>query len=92
MEGNRLACGAVAAVSRVANAVTLARRVLEDGRHVLLVADGAEAFARACAGLLTDADRAARIGARGRALVEATMTVDRVAGEIDASVRSILAA
>jgi L-asparaginase / beta-aspartyl-peptidase len=47
MEGDRLGCGAVAAVSRVANPVTLARRVLEDGRHVLLVAGGAEAFARA---------------------------------------------
>lgn len=47
MEGDRLGCGAVAAVARVANPVTLARRVLEDGRHVLLVAGGAEAFARA---------------------------------------------
>lgn len=47
MEGDRLGCGAVAAVSRVANPVTLARRVLEDGRHVLLVAEGAETFARA---------------------------------------------
>ncbi len=47
MEGDRLACGAVACVSRVANAVTLARRVLDEGRHVLFVADGAHAFARA---------------------------------------------
>jgi beta-aspartyl-peptidase (threonine type) len=47
MEGDRLTCGAVAAVSHVANPVTLARRVLDDGRHVLLVADGAHAFARA---------------------------------------------
>jgi L-asparaginase / beta-aspartyl-peptidase len=47
MEGDRLACGAVAGVSRVANPVTLARRVLDDGRHVLLTADGAHAFARA---------------------------------------------
>jgi beta-aspartyl-peptidase (threonine type) len=47
MEGDRLRCGAVAAVSRVANPVSLARRVLEDGRHVLLVAEGAHAFARA---------------------------------------------
>jgi len=46
MEGDRLACGAVASVSRVANPVGLARRVLEDGRHVLLVAEGAHAFAR----------------------------------------------
>ena len=47
MEGERLACGAVATVSRIANPVTLARRVLEDARHVLLVGGGAEAFARA---------------------------------------------
>ncbi|RPH77062.1 MAG: isoaspartyl peptidase/L-asparaginase, partial [Candidatus Rokuibacteriota bacterium] len=45
MEGNRLGCGAVAAVSRVANPITLARRVMDDGHHVLLVADGAHAFA-----------------------------------------------
>jgi len=47
MEGDRLACGAVACVSRVPNAITLARRVLDDGRHVLVVAEGAHAFARA---------------------------------------------
>ena len=47
MEGDRLACGAVAVVNRVANPVTLARRVLDDGRHVLLVAHGAHTFARA---------------------------------------------
>ena len=46
MEGERLACGAVAGVSRVANPITLARRVMEDGRHVLMIADGAHAFAR----------------------------------------------
>jgi beta-aspartyl-peptidase (threonine type) len=46
MEGDRLDCGAVAAVRRVARPVTLARRVLEAGRHVLLVGDGAETFAR----------------------------------------------
>jgi L-asparaginase / beta-aspartyl-peptidase len=47
MEGDRLACGAVAAISRVANPVSLARRVMEEGRHVLLVAEGAHRFARA---------------------------------------------
>jgi beta-aspartyl-peptidase (threonine type) len=46
MEGDRLRCGAVAAVERIANPVSLARHVLEDGRHVLLVGDGALAFAR----------------------------------------------
>jgi beta-aspartyl-peptidase (threonine type) len=47
MEGDRLACGAVAVVRRTANPITLARRILDDGRHVLLAGDGAEAFARA---------------------------------------------
>jgi beta-aspartyl-peptidase (threonine type) len=46
MEGDRLECGAVAAVRAIANPVTLARRVLESQRHVLLVGDGASAFAR----------------------------------------------
>lgn len=46
MEGDRLRCGAVGAVARIANPVTLARRILDDGRHVLLVGEGALAFAR----------------------------------------------
>jgi len=71
MEGDRLACGAVAAVSRVANPVTLARRVLNEGRHVLLVGEGAHAFARdaglpACdpASLVTERQRL-RLAERG---------------------------
>ena len=55
MDGDRLRCGAVGAVARVTNPIALARRVLEDGRHVLLIGDGALAFGRAagiaeCAG------------------------------------------
>jgi beta-aspartyl-peptidase (threonine type) len=46
MEGDRLRAGAVGAVSGVWSAIGLARRVLEDGRHILLVGDGALAFAR----------------------------------------------
>lgn len=46
MEGDRLRSGAVGAVTRITHPVTLARRILEDGRHVLLVAEGALAFAR----------------------------------------------
>jgi beta-aspartyl-peptidase (threonine type) len=80
MEGDRLGCGAVAVVSRVANPVTLARRVLDDGRHVLLAGEGAHAFARAAgvpecdpAALITEHRRrqlaarseGARAGARG---------------------------
>jgi len=47
MEGDRLGCGAVAAVAGVPHPITLARRVMDDGRHVMLVADGARSFARA---------------------------------------------
>lgn len=64
MEGDRLACGAVAGISRVANPITLARRVLDDGRHVLLIADGAHAFARASG--LPDCDPALLITDRQR--------------------------
>jgi L-asparaginase / beta-aspartyl-peptidase len=64
MEGDRLQCGAVAALAGVANPITAARRVLESRRHVLLVGDGALAFARAAgipecdpASLVTDRQR-----------------------------------
>ncbi len=46
MEGRELRAGAVAAVTGIKNPIQLARRILEDGRHVLLVGDGALAFAR----------------------------------------------
>lgn len=46
MEGGGLRAGAVAAVRRVRHPVCLARAVLEHSPHVLLVADGAQAFAR----------------------------------------------
>jgi beta-aspartyl-peptidase (threonine type) len=45
MTGER-ALGAVGAVPWLRHPVTLARRVLEDGEHVLLVGEGALAFAR----------------------------------------------
>jgi beta-aspartyl-peptidase (threonine type) len=71
MEGDRLECGAVASVRRLPNPVTLARRVMEDGRHVLLVGEGAEAFAReagmaSCAeeALVTDRQRRRRDAGR----------------------------
>jgi L-asparaginase / beta-aspartyl-peptidase len=46
MDGTGRKAGAVAAVRHLPNPIDLARAVLEDGRHVLLVAEGAEAFAR----------------------------------------------
>ena len=46
MDGRTLAAGAVACVKSLRNPILAARRVMEDGRHVLLVGEGAEAFAR----------------------------------------------
>lgn len=46
MEGDALQAGAVGAVSGVRNPIELARRIMEDGRHIFLVGDGALAFAR----------------------------------------------
>lgn len=46
MAGSGSGAGAVAAVEGVRNPVTLARRILEDGRHVLLAGPDALAFAR----------------------------------------------
>ena len=47
MEGTSRRAGAVAGVGGVRNPVRAARAVLEDGRHVLLVAEAARAFAAA---------------------------------------------
>jgi L-asparaginase / beta-aspartyl-peptidase len=46
MDGRTLACGAVAGVKNAKNPISLARLVMTKTRHVLLVGDGADAFAR----------------------------------------------
>lgn len=46
MEGGSLRAGAVAAVERIKNPIRLARRILEDGRHIMLAGAGAALFAR----------------------------------------------
>ena len=46
MDGTTLSAGAVAAVKAIANPVDLAQRVMEHSPHVLLVGEGAVAFAR----------------------------------------------
>ncbi len=46
MDGRDLSCGAVAAVRHIAHPISLARMVMEKSPHVLLVAQGAEEFAR----------------------------------------------
>lgn len=72
MEGATLACGAVAVVRDVKNAVELARRVMERSPHVLLAGSGASDFARSVgipphdnALLVTPAQRARWEAARG---------------------------
>jgi beta-aspartyl-peptidase (threonine type) len=46
MDGNTLNAGAVAGVHNVRNPVLLARKVMTDSVHVMLIGEGAEAFAR----------------------------------------------
>ncbi|HXG18192.1 MAG TPA: isoaspartyl peptidase/L-asparaginase family protein [Methylomirabilota bacterium] len=46
MEGSTFRCGAVGAVRTVQNPILLAQAVMEEGRHVFLVGEGAERFAR----------------------------------------------
>ena len=46
MEGKELALGAVGAVKRIANPISLARRVLSESKHAFLVGEGAERFAQ----------------------------------------------
>ncbi len=47
MEGRELRAGALAALPAYAHPIEIARAVMEDGRHVLYAAHGADAFARA---------------------------------------------
>lgn len=49
MDGRDRSGGAVGGVQTVKNPISLARKVMTDTRHVLLVADGAEEFADECA-------------------------------------------
>ncbi len=46
MHGADLRCGAVAAIQRVKNPILVARKVMEDTDHVMLVGVGAQRFAR----------------------------------------------
>ncbi len=46
MDGRRRTAGAVSSVTATRHPIALARRVMEDGRHVLLSGTGADAFSR----------------------------------------------
>ena len=45
MHGKTLRCGAVGSVRRVKNPIVLARKIMDDSEHILLVGSGAEKFA-----------------------------------------------
>jgi beta-aspartyl-peptidase (threonine type) len=45
MDGKTFHCGAVGAVQRIKNPISLARKVMEESEHILLVGIGAERFA-----------------------------------------------
>jgi glycosyltransferase involved in cell wall biosynthesis len=57
-------------------------------RSPVLMADTPAAFAAACRSLLNDPERARQLADAGRALVNATATVDVVAARIDESVKA----
>jgi beta-aspartyl-peptidase (threonine type) len=48
MDGRNLAAGAVAAVENISNPIQLARMVMTESEHVMLIADGAMRFADHC--------------------------------------------
>ncbi|MDQ3257924.1 MAG: isoaspartyl peptidase/L-asparaginase [Acidobacteriota bacterium] len=46
MNGNNLKAGAVSTLKHIRNPIVLARLVMDESKHVMMVGDGAEAFAR----------------------------------------------
>jgi beta-aspartyl-peptidase (threonine type) len=53
MDGRDLSAGTVAAVSNIANPIQLARLVMAESEHVMLISDGAMKFAQHCSMPLT---------------------------------------
>jgi beta-aspartyl-peptidase (threonine type) len=56
MDGATKACGAVAGTTIAKSPITLARAVMTETRHVLLAADGADAFAKETGAVLVEND------------------------------------
>ena len=46
MDGKTIRCGAVAAVHHIKNPITLARKIMDESEHILLVGNGAEQYAK----------------------------------------------
>lgn len=56
MNGSDLKAGAVTCVKNVKNPISLARQVMEQGDHVMLAGEGAQAFAKYCGADLQEDD------------------------------------
>jgi beta-aspartyl-peptidase (threonine type) len=80
MDGRALRVGGVAAVSGVRNPIDLARQVLDDGEHALLVGQGAVAFARERGVALTAPDFHVTEAQRAALARELARRATRVAG------------
>lgn len=79
MDGATLDAGAIACVHRLRNPILAARAVLEHSPHVLLVGEGAEAFAAANGAVLVEPDyffTEARYAQWQRALADAAVALD----------------
>jgi beta-aspartyl-peptidase (threonine type) len=94
MDGAARSAGAVACVRGVRNPIALAREVLSDGRHVLLVGEGAEHFARERglasapdAWLVTDERRAELASARATGRVSLDRDEPAASGTVGAVAR-----
>lgn len=85
MDGSTLRAGAVAAVSRIRNPVILARRILDEGRHVLLVGAGATDYARQI-GMRRCSERALVVGRELKRWQQSQGTVGAVAVDFDGKV------
>jgi beta-aspartyl-peptidase (threonine type) len=93
MEGARLRAGAVAALRKVRHPISVARRVMEDSLHVMLVGEGARKFALASGAescetidLLVgrERERYLRVRAGERDLVEKEFDPDGMMGTVGA--------
>lgn len=85
MDGDTLRAGAVAAIGRIKNPVILARHVLEEGRHVLLVGAGAMKYARQI-GMPRCSERSLVVARELRRWQRAQGTVGAVAADVDGRV------
>jgi beta-aspartyl-peptidase (threonine type) len=88
MEGHSYRCGAVAAVRRIMHPVSLARKIMEETEHILLVGEGAERFAEnngvpLCDGseLVTPREKSLWESVRGKAGFQSTHAFSKQAGD-----------